>query len=182
MAAAHIFQIEIHGKGGHAAFPDQAIDSVYIAAQVIQALHGIVSRHVNPFHRAVLTVSQMQASNAPNIIAETVRLGGTVRVLDSACEKILFEQMEKQVQGICRANGASCTITHDCITRCLKIPSGNADMCPMYWRRPSVMRRYIRITLCLAVRISPSICKISRMLLQSRCNADRRRRHSLSAP
>lgn len=116
MAASHIFQIEIHGKGGHAAFPDQAIDSVYIAAQVIQALHGIVSRHVNPFHRAVLTVSQMQASNAPNIIAETVRLGGTVRVLDSACEKILFEQMEKQVQGICQANGASCTIIHDCIT------------------------------------------------------------------
>lgn len=114
MAATHTFAIDINGKGGHAAFPHTAIDSVYVAAQVIVALHGMMSRSVNAFHRAVLTVTQIKGSEASNVMAETVSLKGTVRVLDPECEQKLFSQLERVAHGICQANGATCTVTHSC--------------------------------------------------------------------
>lgn len=114
MASTYTLSIRIHGRGGHAAFPHTAVDSVYIAAQVILALHGMMSRSVNAFHRAVLTIPQVQASGASNVMAETVTLGGTVRVLDPACEEMIFPQIEQVARGICQANGADCTVEWKC--------------------------------------------------------------------
>ena len=114
MASTYDLSIQIHGKGGHAAFPHTATDSVYIAAQLILALHGMISRSVDAFHRAVLTIPQIHASEAGNVMAETVTLGGTVRVLDPGCEEMLFPKIEQISRGICQANGAECTVEWKC--------------------------------------------------------------------
>lgn len=123
MASTYTLSIQIHGKGGHAAFPHTAVDSVYIAAQVILALHGMISRSVSAFHRAVLTIPQIQASEANNVMAETVTLGGTVRVLEPECEEMIFPKIAQIARGICQANGADCTVEWKCGCPALCNPS-----------------------------------------------------------
>ena len=82
MAASDAFDIIIEGKGGHAAWPQNTVDPVVISAQVIMALHTIVSRNVDPIQSAVLSVTMMQGGEAFNIIPRSVKLTGTVRTLN----------------------------------------------------------------------------------------------------
>ncbi|HKH58571.1 MAG TPA: amidohydrolase, partial [Rubrobacter sp.] len=82
MAAADAFEMEIRGSGGHGAMPHLSADAVVIAAQVVTALQTVVSREVDPVQPAVLTVGEIGAGTAFNIIPEKARLGGTVRTLD----------------------------------------------------------------------------------------------------
>src|SRR5215204_4326138 len=83
MAAADAFEMEIRGSGGHGAMPHLAADAVVIAAQVVTALQTVVSREVDPVEPAVLTVGEIGAGTAFNIIPQKARLGGTVRTLNS---------------------------------------------------------------------------------------------------
>lgn len=87
MAASSAFRITIEGNGGHGAFPFQTVDTVYIAARIIEAVQGIMTRKISAMDRAVATITQMQGSGAANIIPATVVLGGTLRVLDVECQE-----------------------------------------------------------------------------------------------
>jgi len=80
-AAADMFEVEIHGRGGHAARPHECIDVVLVASHVIQALHHIVSRRVNPLHQAVLTIGQIHGGHAGNVIPDHITFSGTFRSL-----------------------------------------------------------------------------------------------------
>ena len=80
-AAADMFEVEIHGRGGHAARPHECIDVILVASHVIQALHHIVSRRVNPLHQAVLTIGQIHAGHAGNVIPDHITFSGTFRSL-----------------------------------------------------------------------------------------------------
>ncbi len=80
-AAADMFEVEIHGRGGHAARPHECIDVVLVASHVIQALHHIVSRRVNPLHQAVLTIGQIHGGHAGNVIPDRITFSGTFRSL-----------------------------------------------------------------------------------------------------
>jgi hippurate hydrolase len=73
------FQIAIKGKGGHGARPHEAIDAVVIAALLITTLQTLVSRQTNPVHPSVITVGKVTAGTAPNVIAESAKLEGTIR-------------------------------------------------------------------------------------------------------
>jgi amidohydrolase len=73
------FHITIKGKGGHGARPHEAIDAVVIAALLITTLQTLVSRQTNPVHPSVITVGKVTAGTAPNVIAESARLEGTIR-------------------------------------------------------------------------------------------------------
>ena len=73
------FQIAIKGKGGHGARPHEAIDAVVIAALLITTLQTLVSRQTNPVHPSVITVGKVAAGTAPNVIAESAELEGTIR-------------------------------------------------------------------------------------------------------
>ncbi|WP_051318065.1 M20 metallopeptidase family protein [Cohnella thermotolerans] len=80
LAAADSFDIRVTGKGGHAAYPHRTVDPVPIAAQIVTALQSIVSRNVSPLDSAVISITKLQSnSNAYNVIASEVRLGGTIR-------------------------------------------------------------------------------------------------------
>jgi amidohydrolase len=102
MAAADAFEMTVRGSGGHGAMPHLAVDAVAIAAQVVTALQTVVSREVNPVEPAVLTVGEIEAGYAFNIIPETARLGGTVRTLDSGLRKRMPERMEELARGVAR--------------------------------------------------------------------------------
>ena len=103
MAAADAFEMEVTGAGGHGAMPHQAADAVVIAAQVVTALQTVVSREVDPVEPAVLTVGEIGAGTAFNIIPEKARLGGTVRTLNADLREIMPERIEALARGV--ANG-----------------------------------------------------------------------------
>ncbi|TWT07363.1 N-acetyldiaminopimelate deacetylase [Planococcus sp. CPCC 101016] len=91
--------IDLHGKGGHAAFPHLTEDMAVAAASLLMQLQTIVSRNVNPMDSAVLTVGKLSAGTVQNIIAEHARLEGTIRTLNS--ESMIH--MKKRIEAICRA-------------------------------------------------------------------------------
>jgi amidohydrolase len=79
MAAADRFTITVHGKGGHAARPQLAVDPVVVAAHVVTALQTIISREVDPTDQAVITVGSLTSGTAFNVIPDIATINGTVR-------------------------------------------------------------------------------------------------------
>jgi hippurate hydrolase len=102
MAAADAFEMTVRGSGGHGAMPHLAVDAVAIAAQVVTALQTVVSREVDPVEPAVLTVGEIGAGSAFNIIPETARLGGTVRTFDADLRERIPERIEELARGVAR--------------------------------------------------------------------------------
>jgi hippurate hydrolase len=102
MAAADAFEMEIIGSGGHGAMPHLAADAVVIAAQVVTALQTVVSREVDPVEPAVLTVGEIGAGTAFNIIPEKARIGGTVRTLNPDLRRRIPGRMEAVARGIAK--------------------------------------------------------------------------------
>ena len=102
MAAADGFEIEIRGSGGHGAFPHLTADAIAMAAQIVTALQTVVSREVDPVEPAVLTVGEIRAGSAFNVIPETAWLGGTVRTLSEDLRRKMPERIEQLARGVAR--------------------------------------------------------------------------------
>lgn len=113
MAATDAFNLTIQGKGGHGAFPHRSIDAVAVAGQVLVGLQAAISREQDPLEPAVLTVGQIQGGTAFNVIADTVRLRGTLRSLTPGLRRELPRRVERIAAGICRAYRASCRFECD---------------------------------------------------------------------
>ncbi|KAB7706717.1 amidohydrolase [Bacillus aerolatus] len=107
MASSAEFWIEIHGKGGHAAAPHEAIDSIAIASQVVTSLQNIVSRHTDPLDTLVLSVTRFVGGSANNIIPDSVELSGTVRCFDPQLQDQVPVMIENIIKGITGAYGAT---------------------------------------------------------------------------
>lgn len=100
-AAADFFGIQIQGKGGHGAYPQDTVDSVIIATKIVEALQTLVSRAINPLHPAVVTVSTIQAGGeANNIIADTAMIKGTVRTYQNETRDTIQREMELMANNI----------------------------------------------------------------------------------
>ena len=93
LASADTFEIDIEGQGTHAAFPHTGIDPVLIASQIVVALQTIVSRNIDPLSPAVVTVGQIIAGTATNVIPSTAQLRGTVRALDEDMRAHVLERV-----------------------------------------------------------------------------------------
>jgi amidohydrolase len=107
MAAVELFNCTIIGKGGHGAIPQQTIDSIVVASQVVMALQTIVARNVNPIESAVVTVGKLNAGTAHNVIAATAKMSGTVRYFNPQFDGFFKQRIEQVVSGICQSHGAS---------------------------------------------------------------------------
>lgn len=107
MAASETFRCIIFGKGGHGAMPQQTIDSILVAAQIVNTLQTIVARNVNPIDSAVVTVGEFHAGTAPNVIADTAQISGTVRYFNPALAEFLPRRIEEIIAGVCQSHGAS---------------------------------------------------------------------------
>lgn len=112
MAAVECFRCQIIGKGGHGAMPDQTIDSIIVASQIVNALQTIVSRNVNPLESAVVTVGELHAGTALNVIADSAKMSGTIRYFNPALEKLIRERLEAIIAGICQSHGAKYELDH----------------------------------------------------------------------
>ena len=106
-ASSDGFQITIKGKSAHAARPQEGIDAIVIAAEVVQALQTVISRGIDPTDPAVLTIGTIEGGTRANIIPEQVALAGTVRALSDANRKKIPALMESVVKNITEIYGAT---------------------------------------------------------------------------
>jgi len=112
MAAADRFDIHITGKGGHAARPHDCIDPVVIQAQLILALQTIASRTVDPLDSVVISVCDVKAGDAYNVIPQTAHLRGTVRTLKKETRLTARRRIEEIAAGIAMAAGAKIAVDY----------------------------------------------------------------------
>jgi amidohydrolase len=112
MASVDEFQISIVGKGGHAAAPHQAIDPVLVAAHVVTGLQSLVARRRNPFEEGVVSVTQLNAGHAFNVIPGRAELRGTVRTFGGRFYEDAPRLLEEIAQGIARAFGADAEVRY----------------------------------------------------------------------
>jgi len=103
MAAADFFHVKIQGRGGHGAQPHKTKDSLVIGAQLVGNLQQIVSRRVDPLDSAVLSIGSFEAKNAPNVIADTAKLSGTVRTFKETTRAEVEQEIERIIKGTCLA-------------------------------------------------------------------------------
>lgn len=107
MASADELYIDIIGKGGHAALPQDCIDPVLASASVIQALHTVVSRYSNPLIPAVLSIGKINSEGgATNVIPNKVHMQGTLRTMDEDNRAAMHNQIKKIVKNTAAAYGA----------------------------------------------------------------------------
>ena len=112
MASADYVDIEIEGRGGHAARPHLTIDAVLVGAQIVNQLQSIVSRNVNPLNSAVVSICVFQAGTANNVLPQHARLSGTVRSLTAEVRDFLEKRVAEVVEGTAKLYGATAKITY----------------------------------------------------------------------
>ena len=112
MAAADHIEIALEGKGGHAARPHLAVDTILVGAQIITALQSIVSRNVDPLQSAVVSICMFQAGHTDNVIPQHARLRGTARSLKPEMRDLLQQRISEVVDGTARLYGATAKITY----------------------------------------------------------------------
>ncbi len=107
MGSPDEFEIEIFGKGGHAARPHEAVDPIVLASQFITSAQTVVSRNIDPTDSAVVTIGKIEGGTAHNIIPESVKLLGTVRTLSKENADLIAERLESLLKGITEGAGGS---------------------------------------------------------------------------
>ncbi|GHU75129.1 amidohydrolase [Clostridia bacterium] len=103
--------LTVRGQSCHGAYPERGIDAIVLAAQVIQAAQTLVSRRTSALDSAVLSFGVISGGTAPNILAESVTLNGTLRTLNEDTRVRILAELERLAKGICEAAGGSCDIT-----------------------------------------------------------------------
>jgi amidohydrolase len=112
MASVDEFEISVVGRGGHAASPHQTVDPVLVSAHLVTALQGLISRRRNPFEEAVLSVTQVNAGHAFNVIPGHAELRGTVRTFGGKFYDEAPTLIEETARGITAAFGASVEVRY----------------------------------------------------------------------
>jgi amidohydrolase len=111
LASSTRIEIEVKGVGGHAAKPHLCVDPIVASAAIITALQTVVSRSVHPLDGCVLSVTQVRAGTAFNIIPETVWLGGTLRTLKNSAREKACARIEAIVESTATAHGCTAKTT-----------------------------------------------------------------------
>ncbi|MDH4145788.1 MAG: M20 family metallopeptidase [Acidimicrobiia bacterium] len=110
MASADNFRIIVSGRGGHASMPHDALDPIPIACEIVQAIQSHVTRTVDVFDPAVVTVARISAGTAANIIPETATIDGTMRTVSDRRRATLRAGLARLATGIAEAHGARATL------------------------------------------------------------------------
>ncbi|MDO5632480.1 MAG: M20 aminoacylase family protein [Paracoccus sp. (in: a-proteobacteria)] len=114
MAAADQFDIVVTGKGGHAAKPQEVIDTVLVTAHIITALQSIVSRNIDPLKNGVVSACVVTTdSTAHNVIPQVVKIKGTARSLDPDVRDQLEEGITRVAVNTAAAFGATAAVTYE---------------------------------------------------------------------
>ncbi|MEK9818659.1 MAG: M20 aminoacylase family protein [Pseudomonadales bacterium] len=113
MAAFDIFEIEVIGKGGHAAIPQQTVDPIIVASQIVMALQTLVSRQINPLEPSVLSVTQVHAGEAYNVIPDSAVIRGCTRCFSTKIQQQLEDGIAKISEQIAGSFGATVNVTYE---------------------------------------------------------------------
>jgi amidohydrolase len=113
LAAVDSFRITLTGVGGHGAYPHECVDPVFAAVQLAQGLQAIIARNVAANDRAVVSVTEIHAGSANNIIPGEVWLGGTVRTYAPQTRQMIENRVRAIADGIAAAFGVSAAIDYD---------------------------------------------------------------------
>ncbi|MDO5613898.1 MAG: amidohydrolase [Paracoccus sp. (in: a-proteobacteria)] len=105
MAGALFFDITVRGQGSHAAMPQQSRDALMIGAALVGQLQTIVSRNIGPLHPCVLSVTQLHAGSAYNVVPETATLAGTIRYFDQSVAELAGKRLQEICAGFASAFG-----------------------------------------------------------------------------
>jgi hippurate hydrolase len=106
LASFDIFEVTVAGRGAHAAMPDQGVDSVLAATQIVGAWQSIVSRNISPLDAAVISVTQIHAGDTWNVIPAETLLRGTVRAFRPAVQDRVEQRMREMAEHIAQGFGA----------------------------------------------------------------------------
>ena len=114
-AAAAELEIDVLGEGGHGARPHESIDAIWIASRIVTGLQESISRELNALHPVVISFGKIEGGKAFNVIADQVKLLGTVRCLDTKLNKKLPTWIDKKVQTIANSCGGKAVVNFRCI-------------------------------------------------------------------
>ena len=106
MASVDRFELDVIGVGGHAGVPNNSIDPIVIASQIITGFQTIISRNLSAFDNAVISVTQIHAGNTWNVIPEKAVLEGTVRTFQEDVRVSIPQLMKRTAEGIASSFGA----------------------------------------------------------------------------
>ncbi len=113
MAAADEVFIQVTGKGGHASAPHGATDPIPVACEIVTALQSHITRTVNAFKPAVLTIAKIEAGTTTNVIPEGARMSGTLRTVDEKTRAAVHEGISQVATGIAAAHGCGAEVEID---------------------------------------------------------------------
>lgn len=113
MASADFIRLTVRGRGGHASAPHAALDPIPVAAEIVLALQTMITRRINIFDPAVVTIAQIRGGTTNNIIPETVFLEGTIRTVSESTRAAVHASVRQVVEGICAAHGAVAELAID---------------------------------------------------------------------
>jgi len=105
LASSDKLLITVRGRGGHASAPHRGLDPVPVAAEIVLALQSMVTRRVDVFDPAVVTIAHIEAGTTNNVIPETVFMEGTVRALSDATRAAVLDHARGVVEGVAGAHG-----------------------------------------------------------------------------
>ncbi|CAN5582436.1 M20 family metallopeptidase [soil metagenome] len=110
MASADVIEINVVGRGGHASTPHWAADPVPVACEIVLALQAMITRTVDVFDPAVLTIAKIRAGTTDNVIPETAQLTGTLRAVSERTRTAVSERITTVADGIAAAHGCTATV------------------------------------------------------------------------
>ena len=113
MASADNFTITVRGVGGHGAMPHTTVDAILAGAHVVTGLQALVSRQNDPLEPLVVTIGKIQGGTVCNVIADAVRLEGTVRTINEQLRQQMPSRIEATATNISKAFGAECHVTYN---------------------------------------------------------------------
>ena len=112
-ASSNDFTIRIRGRGSHAAMPDNGVDPVPVACQLVQAFQTIITRNKRPRDAAVISVTMIHAGEATNVVPDTCEISGTVRTFTIEVLDLIERRMREISSSLCEAFGATCEFAFD---------------------------------------------------------------------
>jgi len=112
MTSEDVFEITVHGRGGHASMPERTVDPIIVGAEIIQALQTIVSRSLSSREWGVVSITEVFTDGARNIIPSTFTIKGDCRALTSDVQHTIERRMREIVSGICAAHGAEADVLY----------------------------------------------------------------------
>ncbi len=105
MASADEFRIQLTGKGGHASEPHRTVDPIPVACEIVGAIQSMVTRRIDVFDPAVVTVGRIVAGTTNNIIPETAHIEGTIRAVSEQTRTTVHDALRRVAEGVAAAHG-----------------------------------------------------------------------------